>query len=1017
MNRFLKLSIVTTLFITLFATMTYAQSGMVINGKIVDSSGETIVGATVIEVGTNNGTTTNLDGEFSIGVAANNSLLNISYMGYQTIEIAASEARGTVTLAPDTQAIDDVVVIGYGTVKKSDLSGSVVAIKAEEMNRGAITSPQELMQGKVAGLAITSGDGAPGSGSTIRIRSGASLNASNDPLIVIDGVPVSNDAAPGTPNALATINPNDIETMTVLKDASATAIYGSRASNGVIIITTKKGGSGDLKVSYNSTYSLKDPYGRVDVMSGDEFREAVTNQYAEGTDLGDSARELLNIYPDTSTSWQDAIFQQGYSIDQNIALSGKAGFLPFRVSLGYYDEQGTLKTSAYERYTAAVNLSPKFLDDHLSVDVNFKATLNNNTFADSGAVGAAIYYDPTKPIYAGDAYGYNGYFNHTSNADSSPTPNTLSAVNPLSLLYDVTNEGSTVRTLGNVQIDYKIHGFEELRLNVNAGMDYARATGDYYTAPGSFQAALDGTFTNIGQGNSWDNIRENKVLDLFADYDKSFDKHHVNAMAGYSWQHFYYSNFSQTKSNVTENTGAKEGYTYSESEGRYLLDGSYTVPYENYLVSFFGRLNYGYDDRYLVTATLRRDGSSRFSESNRWGLFPSAAVAWSIANEEFMSSSSDVISQLKLRVGYGVTGQQEIGDYLYLANYSIGSNVNSQYLGSYLMKPDGYSPDLKWEETTTYNVGLDYGVLNNRITGSLEYYQKYTSDLLNTVSAPAGTNFSNQVLANVGTMRNDGVEFGINAVAIQTKDFSWEIGYNVTWNTSEITKLTASYNEDYEGIAASYASYGTGVVLSRHQVGYSPYSFWLFEQVYDENGNPVQNAVVDRNEDGQITDDDRYFVGKSAMADYYMGLSSQFQYKNWDLGFNLRASIGNYAFNSTNADNGSLYNFGNQGFLTNYNKTAIEYTGFTDLSSIDQKCSDLFLEDASFLKMDNITLGYSFSHISALPISGRLSASVQNVFTITSYSGIDPEIPGVDGIDTTIWPRARTYTLGLSLNF
>ncbi|MFI3332986.1 MAG: TonB-dependent receptor [Rikenellaceae bacterium] len=998
--------------------MTYAQGGAVVKSRVIDSSGQPIIGATIIEVGTNNGISTNIDGDFTLKVAAMNSLLDISYVGYQSIEVAASEVGATITLQDDTQMIDDVVVIGYGTVKKSDLSGSIVAIKAEEMNRGAVTSPQELMQGKVAGLAITSGDGGPGSGSTIRIRSGASLNASNDPLIVIDGVPVSSDAAPGTPNALATINPNDIETMTVLKDASATAIYGSRASNGVIIITTKKGSSGALKVTYNSTYSLKDPYSRVDVMSGDEYTTTLLGQYAEGTDYGDSARELLAISPDTSTNWQDAIFQTGVSIDQNVALAGQVGFLPFRVSLGYNNERGTIKTSQYERFTGAFNLSPKFLDDHLSVDINFKATLNNNNFADSGAVGAAVYYDPTKPIYASDGYGYNGYYNHTSNANTdSAQANTLSSANPLSMLYDVTNEGSTLRSLGNIQVDYKIHGFEDLRINVNAGYDMAKTTGDYYVASGSFQAAKDGTFTNIGQGNSWDNRRENKLLDIVGNYNKDVEKHHIDAMVGYSWQHFYYSNFSQTKSNITDFTGAKEGYTYSESEGRYLLDGSYTVPYENYLVSFFGRLNYNYDDRYLLTATLRQDGSSRFSENNRWGLFPSAAFAWSMINEDFMTGAQGLLSQLKLRVGYGVTGQQEIGDYLYLAKYVVGSNVTGQYLGSYLMKPAGYSPDLKWEETATYNVGLDYGFLNNRINGSVEYYQKYTSDLLNTVSAPAGTNFSNEVLANIGTMKNEGVEFSVNAVAIQTQDFTWDIGYNVTWNTSEITKLTANYNPDYEGIVAATAPYGTGVVLSRHQVGSTPYNFYLFEQVYDENGAPIQNALVDRNGDGQITDADRYFTNKSAMADYYMGFSSQMTYKNWDLGFNLRASIGNYAFNASNADNGSLNNFGNQGFLSNYNKTAVEYTGFTETSSVEQKCSDLFLEDASFLKMDNITLGYSFPKIGSLPLSGRISASVQNVFTITNYSGLDPEIPGVNGIDTTIWPRARTYTLGLSLNF
>lgn len=1019
MNKIKKLTVVMTVFMTLLNTVLYAQNGSTVNGRVVDLNGNPIVGATIIEQGTFNGGTSDFEGKFQVKLTKDNSFLEISYVGYEDVVLSASSTLLlNIQLKEDAMQLNEVVVIGYGTVKKSDLSGSVVTVKPEETNRGAVTSPQELLQGKVAGLSIVSGDGGPGSGSTIRIRSGASLNASNDPLVVIDGVPVSSDAAPGTSDPLSTINPNDIASMTVLKDASATAIYGSRASNGVIIITTKKGTSGAMKLSYNSTYSIKDPYQRVNVMNGDEFRAAVTEQYAAGTALGDAARELLSIYPEQSTDWQDAIYQLGLSTDQNISASGKVAFLPYRVSLGYNKERGTLKTSDYERYTGSINLSPKFFDEHLSVDVNFKGTINNNRFADSGAVGAAVYYDPTKPIYTSDAYGYNGYYNHTSSALTSPTPNTLSAVNPLSLLYDVNNSGTTYRTLGNVQLDYKIHGFEDLRANLNLGYDSATSTGDSYVANGSFQSAKDSEFAYIGQGSSWDNKRENKLLDFYLSYSKELEsiKSRVDVMAGYSWQHFYYENFSQGKSNVTENAGAMEGWEYSDNEGRYLRSGAYAVPYENYLVSFFGRMNYSYDNRFLLTATLRRDGSSRFSENNRWGLFPSAALAWTISNEKFMEGTSDVLSQLKVRAGYGVTGQQEIGDYLYMPNYSFGSNINSSYLGDLLLKPNGYSPDLKWEETTTYNVGVDYSFLSNRITGSIEYYQKHTSDLLNTVSAPAGTNFSNEVLANVGTMKNEGVEFSVNAVVIQAENFSWDIGYNVTWNKSDITKLTANYNPDYEGITAATAPYGTNVVLSRHQVGYSPYNFWLFQQVYDENGRPIQNALVDRNDDGQITDADRYFTGKSALADFYMGFSSQFKYKNWDLGFNLRASLGNYAFNAANADNGSLYGFSNQGSISNYNVTAIEYTGFTQLSSVDQKCSDLFLEDASFLKMDNLTLGYSFKDVFSTKLSGRISGSVQNVFTITKYSGLDPEIPGVSGIDNNIWPRARTFTLGLSFN-
>lgn len=746
----------------LFSVQAFAQS-ITVNGVVKDKTGETVIGASVVVKGTTTGTITDFDGNFTLN-AQKGDIIVISFIGYKTQELPAA-ANMNVVMEDDSQMLEDVVVIGYGSVKKSDLSGSVVAIEAEEINRGAVTSPQELMQGKVPGLSVTSGDGGPGSGSTIRIRSGASLNASNDPLIVIDGIPVSNDAAPGTPNALATVNPNDIATFTVLKDASATAIYGSRASNGVIIITTKKGAEGKIKVTYNSTYSYKDPYNRVNVMNGDEFRQTMLNQYA-GQDVYNTIEANLGMYPNVNTDWQDEIFQGGLSTDQNIAVAGKAGFLPFRVSFGYNKERGTLKTSDYERYTAAVNLSPKFFDDHLSIDINVKGTINNNRFADSGAVGAAISYDPTKPVYAEGNYteglnGYNGFYNHTNTqADGTYMPDVNATTNPLSLLLDVNNQGTTKRSLGNIQLDYKIHGFEDLRLNLNLGYDVAKTTGDNFVNPYSFQATKDTDFPMLGQGGSWSNLRRNHLLDFYANYVHYFEpiKSNVDLMVGYSWQHFYYNDFTQQKSNpaVGDFAGisAPTGWTWNESEQRYLRDDSRHNPWENYLVSFFGRLNYNLMDRYLLTATLRRDGSSRFSENNRWGLFPSVALAWSIINENFMENTRDVLSNLKLRLGYGVTGQQDIGDYMYLTKYAISSNTNTMYNGTFLLKPDGYSPDLKWEETHTYNVAVDYGFLNGRISGSLEFYIKKTKDLLNTVSAPAGTNFTNQITANVGEMEN-----------------------------------------------------------------------------------------------------------------------------------------------------------------------------------------------------------------------------------------------------------------------
>lgn len=961
---------------------TFAQQ-IVVKGIVKDTTGEPIIGANVIVKGTTNGTITDFDGNFLLN-ANKGDIIIISFIGYRSQEAQAA-ASMNIILKDDTELLDEVVVIGYGSVKKDDLSGSVVAIKAEEMNKGAVTSPQELIMGKVPGLSVSQGDGAPGAGSTIRIRGGASLNASNDPLIVIDGIPVSNDAAPGTPNALATINPNDIETFTVLKDASATAIYGSRASNGVIIIQTKKGTQDKIKVSYSGTFTAKDPYKRIETLDAQSFREVMQAQYPEGTAQSADIQRILNVYPNQSTDWQDAIYQTGLSTDQNIGIAGKAGFMPFRLSLGYNTEKGTLKTSKYERYTGAVNLSPKFFDNHLSVDINVKGTINKNRFADSGAVGAAAFFDPTKPIYD-EENRYNGYWNwgivQGAQAD-------LATQNPLSLLYDRNNHGTTKRSLGNIQLDYKIHGLEDLHANLNLGYDVAKTTGRNFVNSNSVQSSLDKTFTGLGQGNTWNNLRRNHLLDFYMNYAKNIEsiKSNFDIMAGYSWQHFYYANHDITYSNPTEDLGAKEGYTYDENERHYIRDDHRRIPYENYLISFFGRLNYNFMDRYLLTATLRRDGSSRFSENNRWGLFPSAALAWTISNEPFMKATENVLSKLKLRLGYGVTGQQEIGDYQYITSYSFSTNPNTTYLGTTLLKPNGYSPDLKWEQTTTYNVAIDFGFLNNRINGSIEYYQKHTKDLLNTISAAAGTNFINLITANVGKMKNKGVEANVNAIAIQSKDFTWEVGYNITWNDSKITKLTTTFNPDYQGIDA-----GTN---QKHQVGEMPGTFYLYQQVYDENGKPIQNAFVDRNNDGQITEADRYLTHKSPMAKVYMGFSSQFSYKKWDLGFNLRANFGNYVYNGVASGNSTSNNYGGKGFITNlYN--GFQDTGFTLLNTSEQMASDYFLENASFLKMDNLTLGYSFQNLFAAKLSGRISASVQNVFTISKYSGLDPECGAID---------------------
>ena len=962
----------------LFSVQAFAQS-ITVNGVVKDNLGEPVIGASVLIKGTTTGTITDFDGNFTLQ-ANQGDIIAISFIGYKTQELPAA-ANMNVVLGDDTELLDEVVVIGYGSVKKSDLSGSVVAIKAEEMNRGAVTSPQELLMGKVPGLSISQPDGQPGGGSTIRIRGGASLNASNDPLIVIDGIPVANDAAPGTPSALGTINPNDIETFTVLKDASATAIYGSRASNGVIIITTKKGTQDKIKISYSSTYTLRDPYQRVNTMDAATYRQTMLNMW--GTDS--SVYNLMNRYPDQATNWQDEVFQTGLATDQNLSIAGKVGFLPFRVSFGYNKERGTIKTSDYERYTGSISLNPKFFDDHLSVDINVKGTINNNTFADSGAVGTAAYYDPTKPVHS-DNGEFNGWWQWAGT--------TLASHNPLSLLYDVNNAGTTKRSLGNIQLDYKIHGLEDLRANLNVGYDVAMTDGDNYPKPGSYRTVSDTNFPNYGGGATWHNLRRNQLLDFYLNYQKQIDaiKSHIDVTAGYSYQHFYFADLNINRSNIMpERDVVISGYEYNDAEQRYYSTTDFRRPNEYYLISFFGRLNYNLMDRYLLTATVRRDGSSRFSEDNRWGIFPSAALAWSIINEPFMENAKNWMSNLKLRLGYGKTGQQEISSYYgYLGTYTTNTDPHSTYFGQ--------------ETTTTYNVAIDYGFLNNRINGSIEFYKKDTKDLLNQIASAAGTNFNTEIIANVGSMENKGVEFSINAMAIQTKDFSWELNYNLTWNDSKITQLTAMPNPEYGMMVGD---------RQRNQVGYIPNAFYLYQQVYDENGNPIQNALVDRNGDGSITEDDRYISNKSPIAKVYMGLSSQFVYKNWDLGFNMRASLGNYAYNSTFSDNATMMNFSDQGFLNNLYADCLE-TGWKAISSNEQKRSDYFLENASYLKMDNITLGYSFSGLTAAKLSGRISASIQNVFTVTKYSGLDPECGAIDG---TGWPRSRTFTIGLNLNF
>lgn len=976
-----------------------AQSAKLqVKGVVVDAAGNPVLGAAVAEVGTTNGVTTDLNGQYALNVSSPKSIVSISYIGYKTVSVVAtSTVLSRVVLQEDLMSLEEVVVIGYGAVKKNDMTGSVVAVKAEEINRGALTSPQEMLRGKVPGVNITSGSGAPGEGAEIRIRGGASLSANNNPLIVIDGVPVANEAGPGMANGLSMVNPNDIASFTVLKDASATAIYGSRASNGVILITTKKGQNGCPRVSYNGSASVKHNHKTLEMMSADEFKEYVVMAGGE---------EAADLFGTANTDWQNEIFRLAMATDHNVSVTGAFGWkdeLPYRFSAGYTYDQGTLKGSDNQRVTLDVNLSPKFFTEHLSVNLNAKGIYNRSNYADAGAVGAAVSFDPTQTPYVYDADGVidntvnNGYWNWATD---------LAPVNPLSTLYNKYDGNQSYRALGNLQLDYKVHGFEDLRFNLNLGLDITKTKGDKGNVVGSIFANRDSdsNYKTFGRFDEYENLHRNQLLEFYANYAKEVGIHNISVMAGYSWS----MNYSQTES---------WNYGRTAANGPCTLISNTAPSYSNALVSFYGRANYSIASRYLFTVTMRADGSSRFVGKNRWGYFPSAAFAWNIAQEEFLKDSN-VLTALKLRLGWGVTGQQEFGENYAALQYSeISQEPTNQYpLGDgfyFPVKPHAFNESLKWEETTTYNVGLDFGFINGRINGTVDAYLRQTDDLISRVAVPLGGNFSNYVYQNIGSMENKGIEVSLNVIPVQTKNWHWSIGFSGTFQDTEIKTLPS------EAIEVGSGGGGTGNHLQRHVVGYSPYTFYLWQQVYDQNGNPIHDALVDRDGDGQITNADRYMTNKSPNPDFYYGVNMKLSYKNWDLGFNGHGAVGNYMFNDVlcGSVTTNYVDLVNKGYLINTQRAVTKYGFNVGANSVPQRCSDLFLEDASYFRLDDVTLGYTFRDVAKSDMSIRIAAGVQNVLVITNYSGLDPECSVTGGIDSNIYPRPRIYSVRLGINF
>ena len=948
-----------------------------VKGHVKDATGEAIIGATVRVDGTQTATVTDFDGNFVLK-ANQGANITISYVGYQNATVKAAPSV-EVTLVDDETVLQDVVVIGYGSVRKSDATGSVTSVEADQLNKGLATSPADLLQGKTPGVQVTTNSGAPGAGAKIRIRGGSSLSASNDPLIVIDGLPISSTEISGG-DLLNTINPNDIESFSILKDASATAIYGSRASNGVILITTKKGKAGAKpRINVDMSGTFKTVAKKVDVLSAEAFRDFFTANYGDNADA-------MAALGNANTKWQDEIYKNAFAEEINASVTGgyvskeQAFKMPYRVSAGFLNNDGTLKTTGMSRGTLGFNLTPTLFDDRLTINLNAKGVFTHNKFADEGAIGAAVQYNPLKSV--------------DHKWESNGAPNTMSTLNPVAMLNEQHKSSYVRRFIGNAQFDYKFKFLDGLRANLNLGIDYSTTSGWNITDMGSEISYHNKVENGTGLWEKYTQKRNDKTLEFYLAYARELKEIYsrFDVLAGYSWQHFHNETTNEKESNDGHHTRLYGDPTLFKTE--------------SYLISFYGRLNYTFMDRYLLTFTIRDDGTSRF-QNNKWGVFPSAALAWRMTEEPFLRNV-DWLSNLKLRLGWGITGQQNInqGDYPSIATYHTNQHGSYYWFGNneiIPITPKGYAAQIKWEETTTYNIGLDFGFVRNRINGSIDVYKRVTKDLLNRVSVAAGTNLTNYLLMNVGDMENKGIEVALNVVPIEKKDLRWEVGVNVSYNKNEITKLTASDDPSYPGVEAGGISGGVGNNIQIQKVGNPINSFYVLQQVYDEAGKPLEGVYVDRNHDGQITDDDRYVYYKPD-ADVNIGLNTELSYKKWTLSAAFRSSLGNYVYNNVASNTEMKADMWTNNFICNRVSTAPN----TNFQQAQYK-SDYYVQNASFLKLDKVTLAYN------LASWVRLNFTAQNVFTITKYDGVDPEV--ANGIDNNMYPRSRNFILGASFNF